>query len=180
MARRPYNAPPQRETGPRVNENITASKIRLIGKDGDNHGIVTPDNALNLAAMADLDLVEISPNADPPVCKIMDYGKYKYEQQKRESEAKRKQKVIDIKEVKFRPGTDTHDYDVKMRNIFRFLENGDKVKISLRFKGREMAHQDLGRQILDRVAADLKDMAKIEHIPKLEGRTMVMIIAPGK
>lgn len=130
--------------------------------------------------MADLDLVEISPNADPPVCKIMDYGKYKYEQQKRESEAKRKQKVIDIKEVKFRPGTDTHDYDVKMRNIFRFLENGDKVKISLRFKGREMAHQDLGRQILDRVAADLKDMAKIEHIPKLEGRTMVMIIAPGK
>ena len=152
----------------------------MIGKDGDNNGIVTPDKALHFAAMADLDLVEISPNADPPVCKIMDYGKYKYEQQKRESEAKKKQKVIEIKEVKFRPGTDTHDYDVKMRNIFRFLENGDKVKISLRFKGREMAHQDLGRQILDRVAADLEDMAKIEHIPKLEGRTMVMIIAPGK
>ncbi len=132
-----------------------------------------------MAADAGLDLVEISPNAEPPVCKIMDYGKYKYEQQKRESEARKKQKVIEVKEVKFRPNTDTHDYDVKMRNVFRFLENGDKVKVTLRFRGREMAHQDLGRDLLQRVAEDIEGVGKIENMPKMEGRQMIMIIGPG-
>lgn len=134
---------------------------------------------MSMAEEVGLDLVEISPNATPPVCKIMDYGKYKYEQQKRESEARKKQKVIEVKEVKFRPNTDTHDYDVKMRNVLRFLDNGDKVKITLRFRGREMAHQDLGRDLLQRVAEDVKDIAKIENMPKMEGRQMIMIIAPG-
>lgn len=142
-------------------------------------GVVTPERAMGMAEEAGLDLVEISPNAEPPVCKIMDYGKFKYEQQKRESEARKKQKVIEVKEVKFRPNTDTHDYDVKMRNVFRFLENGDKVKITLRFRGREMAHQDLGRDLLERVAEDTKDVGKIENMPKMEGRQMIMIIGPG-
>ena len=134
---------------------------------------------MDMAEAAGLDLVEISPNANPPVCKIMDYGKYKYEQQKRESEARKKQKVIEVKEVKFRPNTDTHDYEVKMRNVFKFLENGDKVKITLRFRGREMAHQDLGRELLNRVAADVKDIGKVENMPKMEGRQMIMIIGPA-
>ena len=131
-----------------------------------------------MAEDAGLDLVEISPNATPPVCKIMDFGKYKYEQQKRESEARKKQKVIEVKEVKFRPNTDTHDYDVKMRNVFKFLEHGDKVKVTLRFRGREMAHQNLGRDLLLRVADDTKDHGKVEHMPKMEGRQMIMIIGP--
>lgn len=134
---------------------------------------------MSMAEEAGLDLVEISPNASPPVCKIMDYGKYKYEQQKRESEARKKQKVIEVKEVKFRPNTDTHDYDVKMRNVFRFLENGDKVKVTLRFRGREMAHQDLGRDLLQRVAEDIEGTGKIENMPKMEGRQMIMIIGPA-
>ena len=125
-----------------------------------------------------LDLVEISPNASPPVCKIMDFGKYKYEQQKRESEARKKQKIIEVKEIKFRPGTDIHDYGVKMRSVFKFLENGDKVKITMRFRGREMAHQELGRELLERVAEDVKDHGKVENIPKLEGRQMTMMIGP--
>jgi translation initiation factor IF-3 len=131
-----------------------------------------------LAQEAGLDLVEISPTAVPPVCKIMDYGKYKYEQQKREAEARKKQKIIEIKEIKFRPGTDTHDYEVKMRSVHRFLEEGDKVKITLRFRGREMAHQQLGMELLNRVAADVAQKGKIESMPKLEGRQMVMMIAP--
>ncbi len=131
-----------------------------------------------MAFDAGLDLVEISPNASPPVCKIMDFGKYKYEQQKRESEARKKQKVIEIKEVKFRPNTDTNDYDVKMRNVFKFLENGDKVKVTLRFRGREMAHQELGRDLLNRVADDVKELGKIENMPKMEGRQMIMMIGP--
>jgi len=134
---------------------------------------------MDLANEADLDLVEISPNASPPVCKIMDFGKYKYEQQKRESEARKKQKVIEVKEVKFRPNTDTHDYDVKMRNVMRFLENGDKVKVTLRFRGREMAHQDLGRALLHRVADDVEGVGKVENMPKMEGRQMIMIVAPA-
>ncbi len=134
---------------------------------------------MELAEAAELDLVEISPNASPPVCKIMDYGKYKYEQQKRESEARKKQKIIEVKEVKFRPNTDTHDYDVKMRNVTRFLENGDKVKVTLRFRGREMAHQDLGRDLLHRVADDIEGLGKVENMPKMEGRQMIMIIAPA-
>lgn len=132
-----------------------------------------------MAFEAGLDLVEISPNANPPVCKIMDYGKYKYEQQKRESEARKKQKVIEVKEIKFRPGTDTHDYEVKMRSVIKFLQNGDKVKITLRFRGREMAHQDLGRNLLERVAEDVKDVGKVENMPKVEGRQMTMMIGPA-
>ena len=131
-----------------------------------------------MAEEAGLDLVEISPNANPPVCKIMDFGKYKYETQKREAEARKKQKIIEVKEVKFRPNTDVHDYDVKMRNVFKFLENGDKVKITLRFRGREMAHQDLGRELLQRVAADVDGTGKVENMPKMEGRQMIMIIGP--
>lgn len=152
--------------------------MRLIGPDGDNVGVVPPDRALQMASEAELDLVEISPNAKPPVCKIMDYGKYKYEQQKRESEARKKQKVIEVKEVKFRPNTDTHDYSVKLRNVTRFLENGDKVKVTLRFRGREMAHQELGRELLQRVAADVEGLGKVENMPKMEGRQMIMIVAP--
>ncbi|MGQ3486054.1 translation initiation factor IF-3 [Roseovarius pacificus] len=178
IARRPHNAPPTRDTGPRVNDKIRAPEIRLIGAEGENVGVVTPERAMEMAEQAGLDLVEISPNATPPVCKIMDYGKYKYEQQKREAEARKKQKTIEVKEVKFRPNTDTHDYDVKMRNVLKFLEKGDKVKVTLRFRGREMAHQDLGRDLLNRVAEDVKDIGKVENMPKMEGRQMIMVIGP--
>ncbi|WP_136635032.1 translation initiation factor IF-3 [Pseudooceanicola onchidii] len=180
MARRPHNAPPTRDTGPRVNDRIKCPEIRLIGAEGENLGVVTPERGVELAEQADLDLVEISPNATPPVCKIMDFGKFKYETQKREAEARKNQKVIEVKEVKFRPNTDTHDYDVKMRNVFKFLENGDKVKVTLRFRGREMAHQNLGRELLERVAEDVKEIGKIENMPKMEGRQMVMMIGPVK
>ncbi|MEM8775191.1 MAG: translation initiation factor IF-3 [Pseudomonadota bacterium] len=179
MARRPHNAPPTRETGPRINDRITSPEIRLIGADGENVGVVSPNRAMDMAEEAGLDLVEISPNAEPPVCKIMDFGKYKYEQQKRESEARKKQKVIEVKEIKFRPNTDTHDYDVKMRNVFKFLEHGDKVKVTMRFRGREMAHQELGRELLERVAEDVEGVGKIENMPKMEGRQMIMIIGPA-
>ncbi|MDA7420921.1 translation initiation factor IF-3 [Tritonibacter multivorans] len=179
IARRPHNAPPQRDTGPRINEKIRAPEIRLIGAEGENVGVVHPAKAMQMAEDAGLDLVEISPNATPPVCKIMDYGKFKYEQQKRESEARKKQKTIEVKEVKFRPNTDTHDYGVKMKNVFKFLENGDKVKVTLRFRGREMAHQNLGRELLERVAEDVKEIGKIENMPKMEGRQMVMMIGPA-
>jgi translation initiation factor IF-3 len=163
-----------------VNERITSDEIRLIGADGDNVGVVTPARGMELAIEADLDLVEISPNANPPVCKVMDFGKYKYEQQKREAEARKKQKIIEIKEIKFRPNTDTHDYDVKMRNVYKFLANGDKVKITMRFRGREMAHQNLGMQLLMRVKADVleAEAGQIENHPKLEGRQMSMMIGP--
>jgi len=179
IARRPHNAPPTRDTGPRVNDRIRAPEIRLIGAEGENVGVVTPAQAMVMAEEAGLDLVEISPNANPPVCKIMDYGKFKYETQKREAEARKKQKIIEVKEVKFRPNTDTHDYEVKMRNVVRFLENGDKVKITLRFRGREMAHQNLGRELLERVAEDVKEIGKIENMPKMEGRQMIMMIGPA-
>jgi translation initiation factor IF-3 len=180
IARRPHNAPPTRDTGPRVNDRIRAPEIRLIGADGENIGVITPERAMVLAEEAGLDLVEISPNATPPVAKIMDFGKYKYETQKKESEARKKQKVIEIKEIKFRPNTDTHDYDVKMRSVIKFLEDGDKVKITLRFRGREMAHAELGRKLLERVADDLTDLGKVEAMPRLEGRQMVMMIGPVK
>jgi translation initiation factor IF-3 len=178
IARRPHNAPPARDTGPRVNDRIRATEIRLIGAEGENAGVVTPERAMQMADEAGLDLVEISPNATPPVCKIMDFGKFKYETQKREAEARKKQKIIEIKEVKFRPNTDVNDYDVKMRNVYKFLENGDKVKVTLRFRGREMAHQNLGRELLERVAEDTKEHGKIENFPKMEGRQMVMLIGP--
>ena len=178
IARRPHNAPPQRETGPRVNERINNPELRLIDAEGENVGLVTPEHAMVMAEEAGLDLVEISPNANPPVCKIMDFGKFKYETQKKEAEARKKQKIIEIKEVKFRPNTDTHDYEVKMRNVYKFIENGDKVKITMRFRGREMAHQELGRELLLRVAEDTKEMGKVENMPKMEGRQMIMLIGP--
>ena len=178
IGRRPHNAPPQRDTGPRINDRIRSDEIRLIGAEGENVGVVTPARAMEMADEAGLDLVEISPNANPPVCKIMDYGKFKYETQKKEAEARKKQKIIEIKEVKFRPNTDNHDYDVKMRNVYKFLENGDKVKITLRFRGREMAHQQLGRELLERVAEDTKETGRVENFPKMEGRQMVMLIGP--
>ena len=165
-----------------MNDRIRAPEIRLIGAEGENLGVMAPNRAMMLAEDAGLDLVEISPNANPPVCKIMDFGKFKYEQQKRESEAKKKQKTIEVKEIKFRPGTDKHDYDVKMRSVLKFLEEGDKVKVTLRFRGREMAHQELGLELLKRVAADVgeAEAGKVEAMPKLEGRQMVMMIAPAK
>lgn len=172
--------PAATRNGPRVNERIRCPEVRLIGANGENIGVVTPSRAMMMAEEAGLDLVEISPNAEPPVCKIMDFGKFKYEQQKREAEARKKQHIIEIKEIKFRPGTDTHDYDVKMRSVLKFLSEGDKVKVTLRFRGREMAHQELGLELLNRVAAHVSEAeaGKVEAMPKLEGRQMVMMIAP--
>ena len=178
IARRPHNAPPQRETGPRVNDRIRSPEIRLIGADGENVGVVTPARAMAMAEEAGLDLVEISPNAEPPVCKIMDFGKFKYEQQKREAEARKKQKIIEIKEIKFRPGTDTHDYDVKMRSVMKFLDEGDKVKVTLRFRGREMAHIEEGRKVMESVIATLSEVGKVETPPQQHGRRMICMIAP--
>jgi translation initiation factor IF-3 len=139
-----------------------------------------PRDAIRMAEEVGLDLVEISPGATPPVCKIMDLGKFKYEQQKRAAEARKKQKIIEIKEVKFRPNIDTHDYDVKMRSVSKFLEEGDKVKVTLRFRGREMAHLELGRELLERISEDAKDLGKVESMPKMEGRQMIMVIGPLK
>ena len=152
----------------------------MIGADGQQVGIVPIQEALRKAEEAELDLVEISPQASPPVCRIMNYGKFQYEESKRRHAAKKKQKQIQVKEVKFRPGTDTGDYQVKLRNLIRFLENGDKAKVTLRFRGREMAHQELGMQLLKRVEADLKEYGTVEQFPRLEGRQMVMIIGPHK
>ncbi len=154
--------------------------MRLISHDGEQLGIVPIRDALRLAEEADIDLVEIAPTAKPPVCKIMDFGKFKYEQSKKRDEARKKQKQIQIKEIKFRPGTDEGDYNIKMRNIRRFLEDGDKVKVTLRFRGREMAHQHLGAQLLKRVEEELIEEAQVEQFPKMEGRQMVMMIAPKK
>ncbi|MEL6774081.1 MAG: translation initiation factor IF-3, partial [Pseudomonadota bacterium] len=155
-------------------------QIRLIDENGENVGVVRPEEAIDMAVEVGLDLVEISPNASPPVCKIMDFGKFKYETQKKAAEARKKQKVIEVKEVKFRPNIDTHDYDVKMRSVTKFLGEGDKVKVTLRFRGREMAHQELGRDLLHRVAGDIESLGKVEAMPKLEGRQMTMVIAPQK
>ncbi|NQV83893.1 MAG: translation initiation factor IF-3 [Rhodospirillales bacterium] len=177
MARRPFNQTPSR-TGPRVNEFIEADPLRVVGADGEMIGVVSKEEGLGLAQDAGLDLVEISPNADPPVCKILDYGKYKYEAQKKANEARKKQKIIEVKEIKMRPGIDEHDYQVKMRSVQRFLGDGDKVKLTIRFRGREMAHQDLGMKVLDRVREDVVEEAKVEQFPKSEGRLMTMVIAP--
>jgi translation initiation factor IF-3 len=141
-------------------------------------GVVSIDEALKRASSAGTDLIEVSPNAEPPVCKILDAGKYKYEAQKRKAEAKKKQKVVQVKEIKMRPGIDQHDYEVKMKNVFKFLDNGDKVKVTLRYRGREMAHQELGMDILNRVKEDTTEVAKVEHQPKMEGRQMIMILGP--
>ena len=161
-----------------MNEEITASKIRLVGPDGQMIGVVSVPEAITKAAEYGLDLIEISPNADPPVCKVMDYGKFKYEIQKKKNEARKKQKVIDIKEIKMRPGIDEHDYQVKMRSVRRFLDEGDKVKMTIRFRGREMVHMELGAKVLDRIRADIDAIAKVEQTPRTEGRMMTMVIAP--
>jgi translation initiation factor IF-3 len=152
--------------------------VRLIDADGENVGVVSIQDALSRAANAGLDLVEISPNADPPVCKVLDYGKFKYEAQKKANAARKKQKTIDVKEIKMRPNIDEHDYQVKMRNIRRFFDDGDKVKVTLRFRGREMAHQEIGADLLKRVQTDVEEIAKVESHPKMEGRQMVMVMAP--
>ena len=164
--------------GPRVNEEIRVPQVQLIDQDGVNRGELPIREALAIAQEAGLDLVEVAPNADPPVCKILDYGKFKYESQKKAAEARKKQRTIEVKEIKMRPMIDDHDYDVKMRSIRRFFEEGDKVKVTLRFRGREMAHQDLGLRLLDRVRAELSELSKVEQEPKLEGRQMVMVLAP--
>jgi translation initiation factor IF-3 len=169
---------PVQKDGPRINEEIRVREVQLITADGDNKGSVPIDQALALAAEAGLDLVEIAPNSVPPVCKILDYGKYKFQAQKKAAEARKKQKVVEVKEVKFRPMIDDHDYDVKMRAMQRFFEEGDKVKVTLRFRGRELAHQELGTKLLDRVRDDTAKMAKVEMDAKFEGRQMIMILAP--
>lgn len=163
-----------------MNEAITAPTVRLIGADGEQVGVVSLDEAQQQADEAELDLVEIVPNSDPPVCRIMDYGKFLFEENKKRHAAKKKQKQIQVKEVKFRPGTEEGDYQVKLRNIIRFLEGGDKAKITLRFRGREMAHQQLGRNLLQRIEKDLAEYGSVEQYPKMEGRQMVMVMAPLK
>ncbi|AVA33321.1 MULTISPECIES: translation initiation factor IF-3 [Cupriavidus] len=168
------------DKGHRINREISAPELRLVGVDNEQLGIVKFMDALRLAEDKDLDLVEIAPNATPPVARIMDYGKFKYEEAKRAHEAKLKQKIIQVKEVKFRPGTDDGDYNVKLRNLRRFLEEGDKTKITLRFRGREMAHQEIGARVLERLKADLEELGQVEQMPKMEGRQMVMVLAPKK
>src|ERR1700686_1997546 len=177
--RRPIRMPqPAAKEGPRINEEIRAREVQLIDKDGANKGVTEINAALAMAQEAGLDLVEIAPNSVPPVCKILDFGKYKYQAQKKPAEARKKQKVVEIKEIKLRPMIDDHDYDVKMRSMRRFFEEGDKVKVTLRFRGREMAHQKLGYKLLDRVKVDTAPIAKIESEPRFEGRQMVMLLAP--
>ncbi|APT56922.1 translation initiation factor IF-3 [Roseomonas gilardii] len=164
--------------GPRVNEDIRVPQVRLIDQDGEMLGVMSARDALLRAYDVGMDLLEISPNADPPVCKITDYGKYKYEQQKKANEARKKQKVVEIKEIKVRPNIDDHDYEVKMRAARSFIEEGDKVKVTLRFRGREMAHQDLGAKVLERIRTELGDTVKVESMPRLENRQMIMVLAP--
>ncbi|WP_394342529.1 translation initiation factor IF-3 [Pollutimonas thiosulfatoxidans] len=164
----------------RINGEIRVPEVRLIGVEGDQLGVVKTSDALLLAEQNEVDLVEIAPNAVPPVCRLMDYGKFKYQEQKRQQEARAKQKIIQVKEVKFRPGTDEGDYQVKLRNLRRFIEEGDKAKVTLRFRGREMAHQELGMRVLERVRDDLTELCQVEAMPKLEGRQMVMVLAPRK
>jgi translation initiation factor IF-3 len=169
--------PPARG-GPRVNEEIRVPQVRLIDENGEMIGVVSIRDALYRAYQSGLDLLEISPGAVPPVCKITDYGKFKYEQQKKANEARKKQKVVEIKEVKVRPNIDDHDYDVKMRMMKNFIGEGDKVKVTLRFRGREMAHQELGVKLLERVRTDLGELVKVESMPRLENRQMIMVLAP--
>jgi len=177
--RRPMRTPqPVQKDGPRLNEEIRSHEVQLIDQTGANHGVVDTQIALAKAVEAGLDLVEIAPNSEPPVCKILDYGKYKYQAQKKAAEARKKQKVVEVKEIKLRPMIDDHDYEVKMRSMQRFFEEGDKVKVTLRFRGREMAHQELGTQLLNRVKDDNSKFAKIEQEPRFEGRQVVMVLAP--
>lgn len=176
--RRPFKADAPVKDGPRSNREIRIPRVQLINEEGQNLGIVPTDQALKMAEEAGLDLVEISPNAEPPVCKILDLGKLKYANQKKAAEARKKQKIVEVKEIKMRPNIDTHDYEVKMKAMNRFFEEGDKVKVTLKFRGREMAHQELGMKLLLQVKEDTLAIAKVEAEPKLEGRQMMMVLAP--
>lgn len=169
---------PQKD-GPRANRDIRGVRdVQLIDQEGANQGVVSFFDALKTAEDAGLDLVEISPNSTPPVCKLLDYGRFRFLEQKKQAEARKKQKTVEVKEIKLRPGIDKHDYDVKMKAVHRFFEEGDKVKVTLRFRGREMAHQDLGLKLLERVKTETSEIAKVESEPQLEGRQMIMILAP--
>jgi len=168
------------ERAQRLNGEITAREVRLVGVEGEPLGVVLIADALQKAEAADLDLVEIAPQAEPPVCRIMDFGKFRYQEQKKAHEAKQKQKQIQVKEIKFRPNTDDGDYNIKMRNLLKFIEEGDKAKITLRFRGREMAHQEFGQRLLERVRTDTAEHAVVEQFPKMEGRQLIMVLAPKK
>lgn len=168
------------EKAQRVNYEITSPEIRLVGVEGEQLGIMSSRQAMSLAEEAELDLVEIAPTAKPPVCKIMDFGKFKYQEAKRAHEAKLKQKQVQVKEIKFRPGTDENDYQIKLRNVIKFLGEGDKAKITLRFRGREMAHQEIGMRVLERIKQDLLEVATVEQFPKMEGRQLIMVLTPSK
>ncbi|MGH1376031.1 MAG: translation initiation factor IF-3 [Alphaproteobacteria bacterium] len=167
-----------KNTGPRMNSDITASEVRLVDAEGEMQGIVETSKAIEMAEDVGLDLVELSPNAEPPLCKILDYGKYKYEQQKKANQARKNQKTVEVKEVKMSPRIEKNDYDVKMRNAKRFLSDGNKVKVSMRFRGREMAHQDIGRELFSKMCEELEELCVIELHPKFEGRQMIMILGP--
>ncbi|HWE16269.1 MAG TPA: translation initiation factor IF-3 [Hyphomicrobiaceae bacterium] len=171
-------APERAPAGPRMNEDIRVPEVRLIDQTGQNVGVVATSDAMARATEAGLDLVEIAPDSKPPVAKILDYGKFKYQEQKKAAEARKRQKVVEIKEIKMRPSIDDHDYDVKMRSMKRFFDEGDKVKVTLRFRGRELSHQELGWQVLQRVKSDTEPVAKVEAEPRMEGRQMVMVLAP--
>ena len=171
-------APERVPSGPRMNEDIRVPEVRLIDQNGQNVGVVATSAAIARAVEAGLDLVEIAPDSSPPVAKILDYGKFKYQEQKKAAEARKRQKVVEIKEIKMRPSIDDHDYDVKMRSMKRFFDEGDKVKVTLRFRGREMAHQDLGLKVLDRIRTELAETTKVEQMPRLENRQMIMVLAP--
>ena len=178
--RRPQRAQAPTKSGPRSNEEITNPEVQLIDAEGVNRGATPIAEAMELALAAGLDLVEISPNNNPPICKILDLGKYKYQAQKKASEQRKKQKVQEVKEIKMRPNIDTHDYETKMKAVVKFLGEGDKVKITLRFRGREMAHLELGMELLNKVRDDIVDISKVESAPKLEGRQMMMVVTPAK
>ena len=173
------NAPVRESDGPRINREIKSKEVRLINYNGENLGVVSVTEALKIAQEVGLDLIEISPQVTPPVCKVLDYGKYKYEMQKKKNEAKKNQKVVNIKELKLRPMIDTHDYEVKVKQAKKFLEQGDKVKFTMRYKGREMSANDMGKEILNRLIEDLEGIGKVDSAPKLEGKQMFMIVSPA-
>ena len=168
-----------KDRGPRSNNRISSPEVQVIASDGDNLGTLSTNEAISMAKNQGLDLIEIAPNANPPVCKIMDMGKYKYDLQKKANQAKKKQKVVSLKEIKLRPGTEIHDYNFKIKNAKKFITKGDKVKFTVKFKGREMQHVDLGRDLMKRIIDDTKDISKVETHPKFEGRQMIMIIQPN-
>lgn len=173
------NAPVHEADGPRINREIKAKEVRLINYNGENLGIVTLSEALKIAQEVGLDLIEISPQVTPPVCKVLDYGKYKYEQQKKKNEAKKNQKIVNIKELKLRPMIDTHDYEVKVKQAKKFLAQGDKVKFTMRYKGRELSANDMGKEVLNKLLEDLEGICKVDSAPKMEGKQMFMIVSPA-